>query len=253
MAMVEYITEQGQEMLAQSLAGKITITFTRIQMGDGTLAAGQSRKSMTALVNVLKEIPVYSVRKSDDNTVSIMGIFDNSELSEGFYFREKGIFASDGKEEILFAYANAGSSAEYINPPTTESVEKQIISLYKNLQDTDAEVHIAVVSGIYALDEDLQKIRNEKADKSIVKSAILLSSSWTGDTAPYYITIDVEGATATNNIEILPAATLIQEQYEAMSSAGITGADQAEGSVTLKAFGDKPKIDLPIIVIVRGD
>ncbi|KSV60315.1 hypothetical protein [Acetivibrio ethanolgignens] len=92
-----------------------------------------------------------------------------------------------------------------------------------------------------------------KADKSIEKSATLFASSWTGDTAPYYITIDVEGATATNNIEILPAATLIQEQYEAMSSAGITGADQAEGSVTLKAFGDKPKIDLPIIVIVRGD
>lgn len=92
-----------------------------------------------------------------------------------------------------------------------------------------------------------------KADKSIEKSATLLASSWIGDTAPYYITITVEEATATNNIEILPAATLIQEQYEAMSSAGITGADQAEGSVTLKAFGEKPTIDLPIIVIVRGD
>lgn len=155
--MVEYITEKGKEMLAKMLAGSITITFTRIQMGDGVRPEEQSEKNMTELVNQIEELEVYQTKINSDNTVSIMGIFDNSTLESGFYFREKGVFATDGEGEILFTYANAGSTAEYINPPTVELVEKQIISIYKNLQGTDENVNITTKSGIYALQEDLKE------------------------------------------------------------------------------------------------
>ncbi len=109
-------------------------------------------------MNMVKEISVYRVNVTEENVVQIMGIFDNSTITSGFYFREKGVFASDGTNEILFAYANSGTDAEYINPPTVESVEKQIISLYTNLQDTTTEININVASGIYALYDDLEEI-----------------------------------------------------------------------------------------------
>lgn len=93
----------------------------------------------------------------------------------------------------------------------------------------------------------------KRAVKSLSQTATLLAEAWEGEEAPYTYTLPVEGATDTNNIEVLPAVPLTQEQYEAMSGACITGAGQAEGSITLDAWGDKPEIDLPIIVIVRGD
>ncbi len=164
MALIEYITDQGKEMLAQMLAGKVIISFTKVQMGDGTLSSGQSRKTMTALINVIEELSVYKTSISTDNVVSITAIFDNSSLTSGFYFREKGVFASDGTEEILFAYANAGSSAEYINSPTVELVEKQIVSLYTGQQDTETELHITIASGIYALTEDLEEHTSNKSN-----------------------------------------------------------------------------------------
>lgn len=42
-------------------------------------------------------------------------------------------------------------------------------------------------------------------------------------------------------------------QYEQLVSAGICGGTQATGSITLSAYGDKPVIDLPVVVLVRGD
>ena len=159
--MVEYITDDGKEMLSQMMSGNIKINFTKIQMGDGYLKVGQSKRSMTELVNLVKEVEIYRVNISNENVISIMGIFENTDITSGFFFREKGIYASDGNNEILFAYANDGDGAEYINPPTIESIEKQIISLITIFQDTETEIKINVYSGIYALYEDLENLETE--------------------------------------------------------------------------------------------
>lgn len=39
---------------------------------------------------------------------------------------------------------------------------------------------------------------------------------------------------------------------EAMQSANIQDGGQTAGNVTLKAYGDKPTIDIPVRLIVRG-
>ena len=81
----------------------------------------------------------------------------------------------------------------------------------------------------------------------------MAASSWSGTAAPYTITLSVPGATATNNIEIVPPGDLTTTQAEAYMGASILNGTQEEGSITLKAYGDKPTIDIPIEIIVRGD
>lgn len=227
MPMVEYITDDGKEMLAQMLAGKITITFTKIQMGDGTLAIGQSRRTMTHLVNLIKELEVYRVEVTEENVVSIMGIFDNSDMTSGFWFREKGVFASDGINEVLFAYANAGDSAEYINPPTVESVEKQIISLYTNLQSTEKEVNINVVSGIYALNEDVEKHTfNTENPHGVTKSQVGLGNVpdvATNDQTPTY-TVSTSNAELTSGEKLSVAFGKIAKAVSTLISHISTSA-----------------------------
>lgn len=91
------------------------------------------------------------------------------------------------------------------------------------------------------------------AGASETVTATLLAASWTGDAAPYSYTLTVSGVTATSNQEVLPALNITAEQLEALQGANIQDGGQAANSMTLKAYGDKPTIDLPIRVIKRGD
>ena len=88
------------------------------------------------------------------------------------------------------------------------------------------------------------------ATKSIVVNTDLLAASWSD--ASYY-TLSISEITTTTNQEILPAVNITPEQLEALQSANLQDGGQTNGSVTLKAFGDVPTIDIPIRVIVRGD
>jgi hypothetical protein len=73
-------------------------------------------------------------------------------LTAGFYYREKGVFASDGETEVLMFYMNSGDDAEWIEPPTVELVEKRIVSLYKGSQEESYS--ISTKSGIYVTSEE---------------------------------------------------------------------------------------------------
>ena len=91
------------------------------------------------------------------------------------------------------------------------------------------------------------------AGPSVGVTATLSASSWSGDSAPYTYTLAVNGVTATSNQELLPALNITEEQLTALQAANIQDGGQSADTIVLKAFGDKPTIDIPIRVIVRGD
>lgn len=91
------------------------------------------------------------------------------------------------------------------------------------------------------------------SSKSTIVSATLSADSWSGDSAPYTYTLSVSGVTATSNQELLPALDITDEQLTALQAANIQDGGQSSGNITLNAFGEKPTIDAPIRVIVRGD
>jgi hypothetical protein len=88
---------------------------------------------------------------------------------------------------------------------------------------------------------------------SSVVSATLLAASWAGAEAPFGYTLSVSGVTAASAVEVLPPLNPTVEQLEALQGANLQDGGQAPGSITLKAYGDKPTIDLPIRMIIRGD
>ena len=92
-----------------------------------------------------------------------------------------------------------------------------------------------------------------KANKSIDITATLLASGWMGENAPYIYNLSVTGVTATSNQELLPALDITTAQLTALQAANIQDNEQYEGTVSLKAFGTQPTIDLPIRIILRGD
>lgn len=87
------------------------------------------------------------------------------------------------------------------------------------------------------------------AGKSVLHEASLLAAGWV-DTA---YTLVLSGVQSTSAVEILPALITTEDQLEALQKANLQDGGQAEGTITLHAFGNVPVIDLPIRVIVRGD
>lgn len=105
------------------------------------------------------------------------------------------------------------------------------------------------------------KIKDSKADKPTTTTATLLASGWVtvSDSVgmayginAYYRVVQ-SGVTITSNQEIIPDAPITKEQLAALQAANIQDGGQEEGAFTLAAYGDIPKINLPIRIILRGD
>lgn len=79
-----------------------------------------------------------------------------------------------------------------------------------------------------------------------------LATNWSGTAAPYTQTITVSGVTASSIVALDVASEVTAEQLDAYINAKIVDGGQATDSLTLKAFGDKPTVDIPIKVSVLG-
>ena len=101
-----------------------------------------------------------------------------------------------------------------------------------------------------------EKKRAEAAETAIINSIpsttvnmTLYAETW--NNGSYKITNDL--ITSTSNQEIVTAVGITAEQYKAMGAAMIVDGGQSAGSMTLKALGNVPTINIPIRVIFRGD
>ena len=120
-----YLTDVGQALLYKAQGGKV-LKFTRFGLGDGELN-GQAIQKLTTLLNE-KMSSAISKLNVKNNKVTVGLTFDNSDLTEGFYFRELGLFAEDPdtQEEILYMYGNSGDTSDYIDANTSKAIEENL-------------------------------------------------------------------------------------------------------------------------------
>ena len=149
-------TERGRALQAKALAGT-PLNFTKIAMGSGTLG-GQSQIALTNLIEPKVVLNISSISR-DSNYATIKGIFNNADISTGFYWRELGVFAMDpGVGEILYCYGNAGALAEYIPPQTSEIMEKvvSLSAIVGNASSVTATINQSIV---YASREEVEELK----------------------------------------------------------------------------------------------
>nr|DAQ74024.1 MAG TPA: tail-collar fiber protein [Caudoviricetes sp.] len=146
-------TNQGKNMVTESIRTKSAIIFTKISLGDGLLN-GETIKTMTGLKHRLLDGNIPKINHLGNGEIEAVSTVSNSELTAGFFARELGLFAKLGEEgeEQLFAYTNAGSNASYI-PPNT-SVDEKMLGI--QLGVGDAIVQVNYQSHLYITYEQLE-------------------------------------------------------------------------------------------------
>lgn len=99
--------------------------------------------------------------------------------------------------------------------------------------------------------EKIDTALGEKANLSIAINAVLLMSAWSNN-SPYVQTISVDGLVAEQNGIITIGQNITTEQLEDVVAADMRTTDQADGSLTVTAYGDKPTRDIPVTIILLG-
>lgn len=99
------ITNAGEDILAQAVAGDGTLTFTAVSSSSDKESG--DLKNITELQNVRQTVaPVIAIL--EDNTIQLSAVFSNSGLSQGYVVNTLGIYAKIGSEApVLFAIATA--------------------------------------------------------------------------------------------------------------------------------------------------
>lgn len=120
-----HLTKQGESLLADAHNQK-QLMLTRIVLGSGELAEGQSAGTLTELVKQEQSFPIRSITNNNDGTFTIESRVTNNGLAAGYRVKECGVMAEtysyddDGNTittSVLFGTAQATES-DFMPAPT---------------------------------------------------------------------------------------------------------------------------------------
>ena len=161
------VTKNGLAMIAESVATRKNLIFTRVVVGDGD-ATGRNFNDMTSVISPKMELPVTSGVNEGNGQYLITATLSNNTLNVGFFPREVGLYAKvDGKTEMLYSYTNGGNNVGYV-PDKTTPIDSEIYKIRTvignaknitiNMSDStfvtkgELDRYVAITSGVYVKD-----------------------------------------------------------------------------------------------------
>lgn len=122
------ITKQGLAMIAESLATKKNLIFTKVVVGDGD-ASDSSFNTIESVISPKMNLPVTSGVDEGNGQYLITATLSNNNVNVGFFPREVGLYAKvDGKTEKLYSYTNGGNNVGYV-PDKTSPIDSEIYKI----------------------------------------------------------------------------------------------------------------------------
>ena len=181
------VTKNGLAMIAESVATRKNLIFTRVVVGDGD-ATGRNFNDMTSVISPKMELPVTSGVNEGNGQYLITATLSNNTLNVGFFPREVGLYAKvDGKTEMLYSYTNGGNNVGYV-PDKTTPIDSEIYKIRTvignaknitvNMSDStfvtkgELDRYVAISSGAYVKDANktntgLSLIKGDNTSKAI--------------------------------------------------------------------------------------
>lgn len=84
-------------------------------------------------------------------------------------------------------------------------------------------------------------------------SVTIKSTDWNNDDAPYSCKITNSKFLSNSNIDITLDSSATDSQALVYVSAALVPGFIENGSLTIKAYGRKPKVDIPLAILIHGE
>lgn len=122
------VTKKGYNLLAESIATKKPVTFTKVVIGDGD-DNGLNIDTMTNVVSEKLILPVHDGQNDGDGQYLVTAVLSNSTVETGFFPKEVALFAKCGDgEEVLYSYSNGGNNVGLI-PDKNTPINSEIYNI----------------------------------------------------------------------------------------------------------------------------
>ena len=171
----------------------------------------------------------------------------------------KGLSTNDLTNTLKSNYDTAYNYSISAHAPT-DAEKNVIVGIQKNgtnlSVDSNRRVNITIPTKTSDLTNDSSFVTQTTLNttiattKSKTVSATLFASNWTGASAPYTYTLAVTDVTASSNGSLRIAQSATGEQFTAWGAAQLRVTAQAAGTLTVKATGTVPTIDIPVEVLI---
>ena len=160
--------------------------FTRVEVGDGKVEEFEDLRNFTGIKNMVTTGSIVSIVQ-EGHQVKLTCSIDSEGLTKATLYREVGIYARIGDEEILYAYINSGEQFDYIVPlykTNQRDFTTNILSLYivvgdaENIEVTLNNTIIVENSiNINMLDNSVKNYIDERVMELIKEHAPSISSN----------------------------------------------------------------------------
>lgn len=168
------LTTIGRAMMTEALDGA-GVVFTKIVIGDGTGPA--SDRDATAVVNPIMTLAITGLEKHEDYVV-LKTLFNNEQLTTGFYIKELGVYAKQvgSEEEKLYAYRYTATECDYV--PANNTGRMVEVSMRVIVAVSDAENISAMIdkSGCVTIEDFEAHIHDYNNPHRVTKAQVGLEN-----------------------------------------------------------------------------
>ena len=144
------LTRKGLNVLSAGLTGE-RILFNRVALGDGILEVSDAQDylqqvlDLEKMINWRMDVPIIECTNLKNGEVLLRVLNNNAKIGEGFFARERAVFAVDQEtgKEILYAYINTGDASSFIpsnTGPIIKTIDFAIHTVIQNAKNVQAVI-----------------------------------------------------------------------------------------------------------------
>lgn len=175
------MTDNGRALLSKEIAGECMIQITRMSIGSGAYTAAEkdpnTLQKMTALKNEMQSTGLSSLKRQDNISVIVTGIFTNDNLETAYNINEIGLYAQEKgnrSTEILYSVAVIAEEQGEIMPASEGKNPVRIIQDWVVTVANSANATIEYLpDGAFAMASQVGNVDdlNTKAKENLVDAA----------------------------------------------------------------------------------
>ena len=196
-------------------------------------------------IGAMYRVSIVGGTKSVDQECILYGVEDGvTQVAIGFGMNTQsspiglGIVFVQGEPVTLLL----GVDCAFLIQPTDEALFRSSFGFADDYVLTGAEIVTVEKLGLGTIPSKTRFIPAQS------KTVMLSATGWTGDITPYSQNVAINGIRPNTVGMVGIADSATDEQYVAATNAQLRKAGQGHNSITIKCYGTRPLIDIPVTV-----